>query len=122
MVSKITGAMWVIFAAGALLSLLSAPVLYGFWDQESVLPSFLAAAGFFATLVLMSLITLWIKGAQTNPSVLSGVFMGLLLAGGVLWLLGDSELGLVGTSVGASGLLITGLIVEISNKKEKVHH
>jgi hypothetical protein len=112
MISKVSSAAWLVFAIGALVSLLSAPFFYVSRDDASLVPPFIAAGGFVGLLLLMSLFGLWVKGSQTNPSVLAGVFIGLLIAGTGAWLL-------VPAAIGGVGLLVTGIIVEISRAKTK---
>ena len=122
MISKVSSGAWLVLAIGALVSLLSAPFFYVPGDEASLVPPFIAAGGFVGLLLLMSLFGLWVKGSQTNPSVLAGVFIGLLIAGTGVWLLTDNQWGMVSSAIGSVGLLVTGVIVELSRAKTKSHH
>lgn len=122
MISKIVNAFWLIFSIGALASLVSAPILWNSSDSNSVLPSFVAAGVFVGLLLLMGLATMWVEGSKANPTILSGIFAGLLLAGTGIWLMSSAELGMVAAAIGISGLVVTGLIVEATKAKSSVHH
>lgn len=113
--------LWVFFGVGGFLGFFSAPITY-YLGPEIMTLSLYVGVGSVAVLALLTFVQIWVEGARTRPGVLSAVFLGVALAGGVSLAFGATSFATIAISVGAVGMLVTGILGDVLRPKAIGHH
>lgn len=118
---KLISGVWVFFGVLGFIGFFSAPMTY-YLGEEILTYSLYLGVGSVAILALLAVTTVWVEGAKARPGLLASTFLGIGIAGLFALFLQSQELALLAGSVAVSGLLITGIFVELSRPKISVEH
>jgi hypothetical protein len=113
--------LWVFFGIGGFLGFFSAPITY-YLGPEFMNLSLYVGVGSVAVLAFMAFVRVWVEGARTRPGVLSAVFLGIALAGGISLGFGAASFATVAIAVGVVGMLVTGVLGDVLRPKAVGHH
>ena len=113
--------LWVFFGIGGFLGFFSAPITYYLGPEIMTLSLYVGVAS-VAVLALLTFLHIWVEGAKTRPGVLSAVFLGLAIAGGISLGFGATSFATVAISIGAVGIIVTGVLGDMLRPKAVGHH
>ena len=113
--------LWVFFGVGGFVGFFSAPITF-YLGEEAMTFSLLMGVSSVGVLALLTVSSLWLNGARAKPGLLSSVFLGIGIAGLIAFFLQAQDVALLAAAIATTGLLITGIMVEVSRPKAVAHH
>lgn len=113
--------LWIFFGVGGFLGFFSAPITF-YLGEQAMTFSLLMGVSSVGVLALLTLSSLWLTGAKTRPGLLSNIFIGIGITGGIAFFLQAPDVATLSVAIAAAGLVITGIMVEASRPKTAAHH
>lgn len=113
--------LWVFFGIGAFVGFFSAPITF-YLGETAMTFSLRMGVNSVGVLALLVVSSLWLNGARAKPGLLSSVFLGIGIAGLIAFFLQAQHVTLLAAAIATTGLLVKGIMVEVSRPKAGAHH
>lgn len=113
--------LWVFFGVGGLVGLFSAPITF-YLGEEVMTFSLIMGVSSVGVLAFLAVSSLWFNGAKSRPGLISSVFLGVGITGVIAFFLQAQDVAVLAVSIAVAGLLVTGIMFEVSRPKAVAHH